>query len=146
MAQSNIIEHSFSFYGNPESPSDFPNGISPCVCRGMCKESCKRESQHIKCMLFHMHTAITELGYWNDFIKNPPSTKTGFMFADAKWIYDISAHPLVYEDSHSGGSFANCMRFMEFIALNGWNEFIKGWTISKLCDFNYTELSVVIVA
>lgn len=146
MAQFYIPEHPMSFYGTPNSPADFPNGLSPCICSGACKESCKRESNHIKSMLYHMHTAITELGFWSEFVKNPPSKKTGFMFADAKWIHDISAHPLVCDDSHSGGSFAISMRFMEFIAFNGWDEFIKRWTVFKQCDATNTEQLVIIVA
>lgn len=134
MAQSNIQNVPLSFYGFPTSPADFPNGLSPCNCKKkyekLCNNACKSYNFQIKNMLFHMHTAISELGLWEHFVKEPP-TENGFMFSDSKWICNISLHPLVYDDLHSGGSFATTMRFMEYIAINGWDAFIKNWTIPE---------------
>lgn len=145
MAQVSTSEIPMSFYGTPASIDDFPNGINPCRCKGFCSYMCKINSNYTKSVLFHVHTAISELELWSEFIKNPPSTKTGFIFADAKWINDVSMHPLVDNDNHSGGSFAMCMRFMEYIAINGWDAFVKGWTITTVPTTNSSELLDVIV-
>jgi hypothetical protein len=74
-------------------------------------------------MLYHMHTAVSELGLWETVGQIP----SGFTFGNVKWIIDINSHPLVYQDSHSNASFELSMQYMRFIATGGWGAFIRGF-------------------
>jgi hypothetical protein len=114
-----------SFYGNPSSIEDIPNGIYKCNCTKQC--NCAPYRNNIKEYLLHAHQAMTELGSWEKFKTDAP-VDGGFMFSSKKWISDISAHPLIDADNHSGSSWATTMRFMEYIGLNGWDSFVIGWT------------------
>ena len=133
-----------NFYGSPSSPADFPNGLYPCKCKDHYNCICENIEHNIRENLFHMHTAITELGLWNQFVLNPPLDKTGFMFSQHKWINSISKHPMVSNDLHSGSSFGITMRYMEFIATKGWNEFFKTWTLKNtICEEKNTITVIV---
>ena len=75
-----------------------------------------------------MHKVITQFELWSNFKNDPPlKTDGGFMFSDKKWIRDINSHPLIVADGHSGASSAMTLRYMEYIALNGWVKFIEGF-------------------
>jgi hypothetical protein len=122
------------FYGNPGSMYDFPPDVVICKCTNTCSQICKSYRNNVRSMLYHMHTAISELGLWGEFIKILPSKSSSIPFTNVKWIIDINSHPLVCGDSHSDDSFALSMQYMHFIATKGWDAFIKGWKKSKKTD------------
>ena len=61
------------FYGNPGSMYDFPPDVVMCKCTNTCSQICKLYRNNVRSMLYHMHTAISELGLWGEFIKILPS-------------------------------------------------------------------------
>jgi hypothetical protein len=136
------------FYGNPGSIYDFPPDVVMCKCVGTCVHSCQLYRNYIRAMLYHMHTAITELGLWGEFIKNYPSKSSSDPIINAKWIIDINSHPLVYGDLHSEDSFALSMQYMNFIATKGWNAFINGWNKPKKTNntagYNNHSITVIV--
>jgi len=111
------------FYGNPSSFRDFPPNVVLCKCVYGCSASCILYRDHVRRMLYHMHTAVSELGLWETVGQIP----SGFTFGNVKWIIDINSHPLVYQDSHSNASFELSMQYMRFIATGGWGAFIRGF-------------------
>lgn len=119
-----------SFYGNPKSSNDFPKETTVCYC-DICDEKCEKSILHMNTMLYNMHRTITDLQLWDKFIKNPPFDNKGFMFSTNDWIIQITKHPYIQEDLHSGGSFSYCMRMMEYIALNGWENFVANYSKKK---------------
>ena len=137
-----------NFYGNPSSIYDFPPDVVMCKCTDMCDQSCQLYRDYVRSMLYHMHTAITELGLWGEFIKIPLAKSSNGVFTNVKWIIDINSHPLVYKDSHSDDSFALSMQYMQFIATKGWDAFIKGWKKSKKTDntagYNNNSITVIV--
>lgn len=150
MSQSPIYQKSTisdDFYGNPTSMYDFPLEVVVCKCRYTCLQSCSSYRNYVRRMLYHMHTAITELGLWGEFIKNSSSKSLTNMFTNVKWIIDINSHPLVYKDSHSDDSFALSMQYMNFIATNGWNSFVKGLCTSKINNniLGYTDGPIYVI-
>lgn len=110
------------FYGNPSSFCDFPPNVVLCKCLYGCSDSCVSYRDHVRRMLYHMHTSVSELGLWDTIARIP----SGLTFPNVKWIIDINSHPLVYQDSHSNASFELSMQYMRFIATRGWGAFIKG--------------------
>jgi hypothetical protein len=115
-----------SIYGNPISVEDIPDGVQKCNCKKEC--NCIGLRNTIKGYLLNAHQAITELGYWNKLATQNPK-EGGFMFTTEPWLIEIYNHPKVKEDAHSGGSMSETMRFMEYIALNGWKSFVEDWSL-----------------
>ena len=55
---------------------------------------------------------------------------SGFMFCRDEMIGKISSN-MKLMDRHSGASFGGVMRVMEFIAKNGWEEYIKSTIVTQ---------------
>jgi hypothetical protein len=75
-------------------------------------------------ILMTMYNTITELKLWNWLSEYFPEEKKGFMFSSAPEIQEIIHHD-PNASIHSGASFAICLREMEYIAKNGWNNYCK---------------------
>jgi hypothetical protein len=67
-----------------------------------------------------MYNAITELNLWGMFHEDPG--EGGYMFNQGPWDR-VFSYPSVVACGHSGASQAVCMRYMQFIADNGWEKF-----------------------
>jgi hypothetical protein len=76
--------------------------------------NCTSSIDNITNYSLHVHQAITELGSWEKF-KTDASVDGGFMFSSKKWIEDISAHPRIDADNHSGSFWATTMRFINLL-------------------------------
>lgn len=96
-----------SYYGNPQTVDDVPN--------------VKIYGTDFRKAILNMHTAVTELDLW-DKMKEDPG-KTGYMFGNKPYINKLSNHHLVKESGHSGATQACCMRYMQYNANNGWDNF-----------------------
>jgi len=114
-----------SFFGNPTTIDDIPDGVHKCTCKDKC--TCSSYHNQIKGCLLHAHQALTATSSWDKFKTEQPGDG-GFMFSNKQWITEVANHPLVFEDGHSGGSFAITMRFMEYIGVNGWDSFVENWS------------------
>lgn len=73
-----------------------------------------------KCLL-NMANAITKLELWDWLVNFKPDKDKGFMFSSNENLNLIEGE--VSGDGHSGATFAYCMRCMESIANNGFEEF-----------------------
>lgn len=113
------------FFGNPVTIEDIPDGVHKCMCKDKC--TCIAYHNQIKGYLLHAHQALTAEDSWKNFKIDYPKDE-GFMFSNKRWIEDVANYPSVYQDGHSGGSFAITMRFMEYIGLNGWDLFVENWS------------------
>jgi len=81
------------------------------------------ESQHSRRMLQTAYSAITLLEMWN-FLKEPVDEKTGFQFCRderASQIYKKIEELGYY--GHSGYTFGNIMRHMQYIAEHGEDKY-----------------------
>ena len=75
-------------------------------------------------MLEDAHRAITKAGAW-DYMKTDPG-KGGYMFTTNETLTAINAH--IDMDNcigHSGASYGWTMRQMQYIAINGLEEYEK---------------------
>lgn len=74
--------------------------------------------------LTNTYNAVDTLNMWS-FLKSfePPSDK-GYMFSSSQELYLISTEcENTYK--HSGSSWAFSMRHIEYIAKNGWSEYVS---------------------
>ena len=83
-------------------------------------------------MLSNMYEAITELNLWGWLGRFTPEKEKGFMWSPASEIGEIGRHPKVDADGHTGASFAWCMRHMEIIAKNGWENYYNEFIVPKI--------------
>lgn len=72
--------------------------------------------------LADMYQAITEAGAWEE-MKSDPG-EGGYMFGKQDVSNKITPF-MKLADQHSGASFAICMRNMQYIAKNGWNNYVR---------------------
>ena len=92
--------------------------------------------------LSDIYNAVTESDSW-DFLRNEsPPEGTGFKWWDHPKKREIESKMKLLND-HSGASFACCMRAIEFIAKNSWNEYIRD-KIDNLIYDNVTKYDQVI--
>ena len=59
--------------------------------------------------------------------------KRGFMYADDPKLSEIS-HKMKMHDDHSGVSYAWTMRQIEYIAKNGWSNYVQVWIHTNNID------------
>lgn len=99
------------FYGSPQDKNDWPKveGYGP--------DHDFRHDLHV------MHTAITKLGLWKEFAKDPG--EHGFMFSTDKHVMTLMKDPEVVNCGHSGVTAGYAMRIMQYIAIYGWDKFLK---------------------
>ncbi len=82
-------------------------------------------SEYLRYEQYVMYRTITRLELWEKLSKYTPDPEKGFMWSNGQIIKEISDDPDVRASAHSGASMAMCLRTMEFIAKNGWDEFKK---------------------
>ena len=70
------------------------------------------------------YDAITRLNLWKELSQFSPSKDEGFMFTSHPLIHKINCEMKLLSE-HSGSSYGWVMRTMEFIAKNGWNNYIN---------------------
>ena len=73
--------------------------------------------------ILHMHQTITRLGYWEKLLEEP--SQGGYMLGSDDWMDKIRKDPQIGADGHSGMTGSCCMRYCQYIARNGWNNFVK---------------------
>ena len=66
---------------------------------------------------------ITDANMWN-FFDTPPPENTGYMFWFGNPVLDKLMR-MLDEDGHSGASMAMTLRVMQFIHVNGWENYVK---------------------
>lgn len=81
------------------------------------------ESEVDREMLQDAFQAVSEAGAW-DLLKNPSVPGSGgFMFGQNPAVKAIES--FIKYEGHSGASHGMTMRVMEFIAKNGWGEYVE---------------------
>ena len=73
--------------------------------------------------LLDMAQTTTRLNLWNWFKNESPPDNDGYMFWGHENVNKISDG--LEKNDHSGATFGYCMRQMQFIAKNGFEEYIK---------------------
>lgn len=73
--------------------------------------------------LLDMAQTTTILNLWNWFKNESPPANAGYQFWGDENINKISDG--LENNEHSGATFGYCMRQMQFIAKNGFEEYIK---------------------
>lgn len=73
--------------------------------------------------LLDMAQTTTRLNLWNWFKNESPPANAGYQFWGDENINKISDG--LENNEHSGATFGYCMRQMQFIAKNGFEEYIK---------------------
>lgn len=102
-------------YGKPKSKDDWPE--------------IKEYNIDFRHELHVMHTAITRLGLWKEFAKDPD--EGGFMFSMDSHVIKLSEDPEVDKCGHSAATAGFAMRIMQSIAINGWEEFCNSVNTAK---------------
>ena len=77
-----------------------------------------------RAMLADAYKAITKTNNWEFMRTFKPNPHEGFMLSSTPELQDIAKH---MTQRHSGSTYAETMRTMEFIAKKGWKEFASSF-------------------
>jgi hypothetical protein len=70
------------------------------------------------------YDAITRLGLWKELSEFTPNKNEGFMFSSSPLLEKIRSE-MKLMSNHSSSTYGWTMREIEFIAKNGWNNYVK---------------------
>lgn len=76
-----------------------------------------------------VYEAVRSAELW-DLMKEEPEAGKGFMFSSDPRYKLIQERMKCYPE-HSGSSYGWTMRQAQFIAQNGWTEYVKAWTTPR---------------
>ena len=76
-------------------------------------------------ILVDSYNAITKLNLWEWMRTEEPPAECGYMFWDHSNMQKLYSQPGV--NQFSGAVMGYGMRNMQYIAQNGWSDFVKQW-------------------